>query len=288
MAVQNSGCLLVDIGNQRVKWSLISARSVAGVSNMAELLKCLEINTGVFNLATCQSADQGDRAALLSSRPDRIIASTVAGNSVKRRFEAMCARYFRCAPEYVESPIKTAGLTNGYDEPGQLGVDRWLAGVAAWHLMARESGEGQPNAVIVVDAGTAVTVDLINRRRFEGGVIMPGIARMIEVLGSTIGKIDIDVDHILNMINVDKEDQTLTQSLAPTNTADAVRQGVFKAVCAGVNTTVESYVSKLGPLPLLLTGGDSDLLAPVIKGAVTAVPHLVLAGLAIQSLGALQ
>ena len=69
------------------------------------------------------------------------------------------------------SPVRrdsACGLRNGYRDPAQLGVDRWLAMCAAWQQF--------PGSLCVVDAGTAVTIDVVAADgAHSGGLILPGV-----------------------------------------------------------------------------------------------------------------
>ncbi len=58
------------------------------------------------------------------------------------------------APQFAVSQPQQLGLTNSYSDPFRMGVDRWLAMLAAWHRVA--------GPLIVVDAGTALTVDIVD------------------------------------------------------------------------------------------------------------------------------
>ena len=81
--------------------------------------------------------------------PERVRIATVLGNrGVLAR--AVKAR-FGVDAEFASPSARLAGVRCGYDEPGQLGVDRWLAAVAAWQRVR--------DAVAVVSVGTAATVD---------------------------------------------------------------------------------------------------------------------------------
>ena len=87
-----------------------------------------------------------------AAAPERVRVATVLGNrpaiagAVKRRFGVEA--------EFAATSASLAGVRCGYDEPGQLGVDRWLAAVAAWQRVR--------DAVAVVSVGTAATVDAVD------------------------------------------------------------------------------------------------------------------------------
>lgn len=89
-------------------------------------------------------------------------------------FEEMCRDYFHVAPQIVEPGIKT-GIRIAMDNPREVGADRIVNALAAYHLY------GAP--AIVIDLGTATTFDVISESGdYLGGVIAPGIGIAAEAL----------------------------------------------------------------------------------------------------------
>ena len=156
------------------------------------------------------------------------------------------------------------GLHIDYDDPASLGVDR-LAAAAAAH---RATPDGR--AAVVVDAGTALTVDAIDAEgTFCGGVIAPGLRLGLDALSAGTS--------FLPQIEL-----AATTPLLGKNTADGLRAGALHGSAALVEGLCARMASALdGPVALFLTGGDAPLLQPHLAAAHTCDPDLVLRGLAL-------
>lgn len=96
--------------------------------------------------------------------------ASVAGQALTSRVQASWDALHPDRPmRRLTTPARLDGLYNAYEQPGQLGVDRWLALLGAW-------SQTQGDAVII-DAGSAITLDLMSRSRGHlGGAILPGLA----------------------------------------------------------------------------------------------------------------
>lgn len=156
----------------------------------------------------------------------------------------------------IDLPLKV--LT---DEPSQTGVDRVL-NVAAAH-------EQLGHACVVVDAGTAVTVDLCNDAGdFVGGAIAPGASLMLRALHEHTAKLPL-------------VELAAPQGTFGTNTAEAMRHGVFSAIRGLVKEIVESYAMTLGHWPeVIATGGDAALLFADWELVHAVSPDLIFYGIA--------
>jgi len=156
----------------------------------------------------------------------------------------------------------TAGVRCAYRDPARLGVDRWLALLAARQLCSE--------LCLVIDAGTALTIDLLGRDGVhEGGYIAPGLALMAKALGSNTSGVHVE--------------SPLQDDLSPgVNTAQAVGHGCLAAAVGMVAGVARSREVK----KLLVTGGDAYLLAEHLQywcdgASVCIVENLVLKGLGI-------
>ena len=130
-------------------------------------------------------------------------------------------------------------LINDYEDCKTLGVDRWMAALGAWKLYQRP--------LLIINAGTAITIDLINldqkdKAHFKGGMILPGIAISLGILNNSTNLIDTEIG----------------KSHYPSlNTKDAVTTGVMTSIQGAVNLVCKKLPSSL---PILLTGGDANLI----------------------------
>lgn len=148
------------------------------------------------------------------------------------------------------------------DSPDQTGIDRVLA-VAAAH-------EQMQKACVVVDAGTAITVNCCNDAgEFLGGAIAPGVAMMLDALhNKTAG--------------LPRVEMAVPTGTFGTTTADAITQGVFYGVRGMVKELVERYATELGNWPeIIATGGDAELLFGGWELIHAISPDLALYGIAL-------
>jgi type III pantothenate kinase len=146
-----------------------------------------------------------------------------------------------------------------------LGVDRWVAVIAAHHL-TRE-------ACIVVDIGTAATIDAVTADgQHLGGFIVPGPQLMAASL--LRGTSD-----LLAHATASSSAEPL---LFATDTRDAIDSGCRVALAALADRAVDDLQRRAGSRPVLLfTGGAAPLVVPQVRSPVQLVPDLVLRGLAV-------
>ena len=148
------------------------------------------------------------------------------------------------------------------DREALVGEDRLLNAAAAYDVLKQ--------ACIVVDAGTAITVDFIDGAgTFHGGAIAPGGQLMLDALRQRTGMLP------------------ETEFAAPIepighNTVEAMRTGVFHALRGMVQQLIEQYAEQAGAFPLVIaTGGDGNVLFRDWELVDRVVPELTLQGLAV-------
>ena len=156
------------------------------------------------------------------------------------------------------------------DFPERVGVDRLAAAVAAGAIRQ----PGRP--AIVVDAGSAVTVDLVGSDgAFEGGVIVAGFRMQAEALFGTA-----DLLPLALLAPQDDPPPVLGK-----NTEAAIRSGLFWGAVGAVRELVERLSAELPARPhVFITGGDLARLAPLVGDEAQFIPNMVLAGIAIADL----
>ena len=157
------------------------------------------------------------------------------------------------------------------DEPAKTGIDRLLA---AWAAYNYTYAQNQPNGpIIVIQAGTAVTVDFVNSEGvFCGGAIMPGLGLSLQLLAAGTDQLPWLGNHFVNIL----------PELPGKNTVQAISAGVNAALVGGASHLVQRYrnQSPNGPnVKVVVTGGDGSLLLPHIVKPAEFVEHLVLRGL---------
>lgn len=240
--------LLLDLGNTRVKWALQSNPGEAwlayGAVNWQE------------DVATQLEADWVGLPAV-----DMVAAASVVDIVREAQLAASVARMFGRMPLWLRTPAHACGIVNAYAEPQRLGVDRFLAMVAA-------RAEGCAPCVLA-GIGTALTLDaLAADGRHLGGVIAPGPQLMQQsLLGATA------------QIRLDRPGAIL--DLAD-NTTDAVTSGCWQAVAALIERFSTRVAPRLGGVPtLILGGGDAELIQPLLAQPVRLSQDGVLRGLAV-------
>lgn len=152
--------------------------------------------------------------------------------------------------------------------PDRVGLDRLAAAVAASVIRA-----GKP--AIVVDAGTAITVDLVSAGgAFEGGVILPGFRLTAQALAAGTNQ--------LPLASFTGQDQP--PPVVGKNTDGAIRSGLFWGAVGAVREVIERMSAGLDVQPhVFVTGGDLRHLAPLVSPHSQFVPNMVLSGIAIAS-----
>ncbi len=201
-----------------------------------------------------------DLAAALPEKPDRIVACNVAGDLAMQRIDAL-ARVLLVPLTWFSSSAAACGVRNGYEQPEQLGADRWAALIGARAL--------DPGPAIVVMAGTATTIDALDGEgNFRGGLILPGLKLMHDALARNTARLP---------------EASGRYQLFPTNTDDAIASGAIHATLGAIERLRHALLP-LDSEPLcLLSGGAAGQLAPHIPFPFRPVDNLVLEGLARQA-----
>ncbi len=199
---------------------------------------------------------------------DSIWISCVCKDFAKTAMNRVCRALWGIRPDYIQASAHAAGVNNGYEPPASLGADRWAALVAARHLTGAKP-------TLIIDAGTAVTVDYLDGGgQFAGGVIFPGMATMIESLNARTGRIK----------GVRPPEHENQPRLANTNTRSAVENGVMLSIIAGVDQAVEHHpFAEDENFKIIITGGDAPWIARLSRHKMHAEPNLVLAGILLLS-----
>jgi len=242
--------VLVDVGNTRIKWSVLRADRLGRQ-------KAIE-HAGL-------TGRELERQLFATRGITRVIAASVAGTRLNRLLGAACRRRTGLACEFVASARNAAGLTTRYKEPWRLGVDRFMAVIAAYHL-ARARG------ACVVDLGTAMTIDLVDPLGVHlGGAIIPGPELMMRsVLKNTVG------------IARRARGSPATRGLYAQDTRAAIGQGARYAAAAIIDRAVAEAQRALQRMPLvILTGGAAVQIEPLLQCSYVSVPDLVLRGVAL-------
>lgn len=239
--------LLVDVGNTAVKWRL---QSGAQVIARGELTHDRDW-TGVMRSLT-------DACPL---RPDVAWIASVAGADGDALIAQELQRSWSLVPRFYYSEASSCGVVNGYQEPRRLGVDRWLAAIEGWHSAAGD--------VIIIDCGTAITLDgVTSSGRHLGGYIAPGYELLYRSL--LRGTADLCVSAARPARSVGE------------NTSQAVENGILLMAVGFIREALIELQTLLSDTcVIILTGGGADAIASHLPASlnVEKVPDLVLDGL---------
>lgn len=233
--------LCIDAGNSRVKWGWHDGTRWSGLAAVS-LIEFAAANHDINPFA----ATHAD--------PDRIVISNVAGEGAHQLIVNWTS-IFEAAPLWLTGEAERCGVRSRYDPPGKLGSDRWAALVAAQAL--------QPGGCLVVNAGTATTVDRLSAAgEFLGGLILPGVDLMRFVLHEHTGRLPLQEGNFVR---------------TPRNTVDAIETGCRHAQAGAVE---RMYRVAGAGAQCLVSGGAGPSLIEQLEIPCRYVENLVLEGLA--------
>ncbi len=150
-------------------------------------------------------------------------------------------------------------IGNAYQSPETLGVDRLAAAVAAVEVMGCRD-------CLVVDFGTAITIDLVEDGVYRGGNISPGVRTRFRALHDYTGRLPECVP----------TDEKLEYG---STTRQAIEQGVMQGITYEIEGYIGAFLAKNVKLSIIFTGGDAKFFDKRIKNAIFAKCDLVVCGL---------
>ncbi len=237
--------IYLDVGNTRMKWLTDPQSSAITANTVAQLT---------------------DQWRAVKGEVNRIIACDVRGVEIRASIDKVAEQIFGRRVDWQVSAAQACGVRSVYRQAERLGTDRWAALVAARARYANQ-------ACIVVDAGSAITIDLLDvKGQHRGGVIMPGKGLMHEAIGMT-AQLDAETGSIAGEI-----------SALASQTEQAIRSGIAYSIMGGVQAVIEQQAMEINvnieDLPILITGGDVSIIN-LNQSTTKRVPNLVLEGLQI-------
>lgn len=242
--------LAIDVGNTRLKWAQYASPQ-PGAALLAH---------GAVFLETIDELAERDWKAL--GPPASMLGCLVAGEAIRRRVEEQL-ELWDVEPRWVHSAPEACGVVNGYDHPGRLGVDRWVALIGARHRVLA-TGPARPALVVMV--GTAVTVDAMDASgRFLGGLILPGFGLMLRALEMGTAGLKAPTGEAVDF---------------PTNTSDALMSGGADALAGAIERMHRRLRRRTGAEPaLIMSGGAAVKLGPITNLPFETVDTLIFEGL---------
>ena len=230
--------LVVDIGNTLIKAAVVEHDEVLFMQH-AEHLSAIDIPA-------------------LTLRFPQLKRAIVASTSFPTAEVAMLLR--DRGFDVLEMTFTTpTPIGNAYASPETLGVDRLAAAVAAVEVMGCRD-------CLVVDFGTAITIDLVEDGVYRGGNISPGVRTRFRALHDCTSRLP----------ECSPTDEELEYG---STTRQAIEQGVMQ----GITYEIEGYISHFSAqnvkISLIFTGGDAKYFVKRIKNAIFANCELVICGL---------
>ena len=250
--------LLLDLGNTRLKWALHDGQQFCRQGFVPHA----DSSASQLAEALVSAVESGQPGAVIES----CAVAAVHAEDWHHAIAAAVQQHFGADCWFAEVESEALGVRCAYPEPRRLGVDRWLAVLAAHRHAGGRSG------VLAVDCGSAITIDLVDANgRHEGGQITAGIEMMRRALSSNTQRIP-----------EQERMDGLTRGLAD-NTRDAVAAGTCAAAVGFVQQAIDRVAARQSLGQVLMAGGDAPLLLPELVAPPGVVlehrPLLVLEGL---------
>jgi type III pantothenate kinase len=184
-------------------------------------------------------------------------------SSVVPRLDRLLAAGIRRAchlrPVFLDARTPT-GMALKIDRPVELGADRIADCAGALALF--------PPPLVVIDSGTAITFDLVNRQgEYCGGCILPGIDIALQSLAEKTAKLK-------------KIPFSVPRSPLGTNTADSIRAGIYYGYLGALQYLISCYRRELGrATTVVATGGLAGFFQGQVPGIDAFEPDLIFQGL---------
>ena len=219
MSVNQRMILELDVGNSRIKWRLLAADdlSVTGVGHVSgfdELQQVPELEVTISMARMC----------------------SVRGGDINKELKDWVRS--KHGLDLLQAAViqSCGGVTNQYADVSRLGIDRWLAMLAAY----RRAG----GACMIIDSGTAFTIDVLDAQGLHlGGYIIPGLKLMRSSLESSTS------------IRLSDNYSAYSQSLG-----HSTDEAVFNGTVAVLLATIKKLRESVGAVEIYFAGGDAALL----------------------------
>jgi type III pantothenate kinase len=239
--------LAIDAGNTKTKWAVFDAQNQL-------LLQQASLNSEI------EATDFPPQQFAVTQAMVANVAGAEHLKLIEQKLKQHAIRY-----QIADVQPFACGILNGYQSPKNLGVDRWAAIIAAFHL--------NHQSCLVVNAGTAITVDALvvtpNEAKFLGGTISPGLRLMQLSLRQNTAQLNAEGGNVQSF---------------PVNTDDAIYSGCVHAAVGAIDAQWQ-HLQKLVKIPpkLVLSGGDAAVIAKNLPDYLlkhhNIVDNLVLVGL---------
>jgi type III pantothenate kinase len=147
--------------------------------------------------------------------------------------------------DFIESEKQRFGITNSYEQPKSLGVDRWLTLIGASELYPK-------SGVAIIDAGTATTFDVLDENGVhQGGLILAGVDLMLAQLTTNTSKVKFEISSTTN-IGLGK------------STSECVNNAAWAATITMINSAIKEAEDLHNIQHCILLGGNAERILPFI------------------------
>lgn len=245
--------LLVDAGNSRLKWSILKKGKVSSSEAIV-----YGNDAPIDSLSSLIKTNKKDC--------EYVLLVSVQGEEFIKHARRI-AKGEKVDLINITSQTKLGELKNAYENPQQLGADRFVAMLAGYY----KAGD---KACIIVDCGTAVTIDAIdNTGQHLGGLILPGLQVSSDSLLKGARQLELDPHQRDNI------------QLLANNTSQAILGGSFYGLSGAINeicSKIEKEITDLEgtcDIVKIICGGDAELLLPQLSSEFLIQADLVMEGL---------
>jgi type III pantothenate kinase len=233
--------LLIDIGNTRTKYTFEQQGKLSVIQS--------ERNEDI-NEQWLESIPASVKVIIVASVSEKYLVEVFAEYASQQAIEFL----------NVKSESKRFGVTSSYQNPITLGVDRWLTLLAANLVYSNEN-------ILIVDAGTATTIDLLDHNgKHLGGWILPGIDILFNSLLLNTSKIVATQEHHVD-ISFGK------------STSDGVNNACWAATLGFINQSIIQAKKQVSLDKIILTGGNAEKLSALLSTKHHIVHELVFIGM---------
>jgi type III pantothenate kinase len=244
--------IAVDIGNSTIKLGWFDDDPAAAWPTARQTWSISTLNSSTLQVLEGLPVTRADwLVASVHRGAEQQLAKGVERNRPRDRYRKLVN---------AELPIRSL-----VEQPDRVGTDRLLAAIGANHLRHPD------HPAIVIDAGSAVTVDLVDASgAFRGGVIWPGRAMMTDALAGNTDALPLITSPL----------EECPPPVVGTSTEKAMRAGLFWGNVGAVREFVARMrVDDAANADVFVTGGDAERLARFACPEARRVPDLVLAGI---------
>jgi len=233
--------LMVDIGNSRTKFIYESNSQLTQLKHIANE----DVNTKWLEK--------------VSAKVESIILASVNQNKLTEIF-ATFSQQKKIHFLQVKSESERFGVLSCYQQPNTLGVDRWLTLLAAARLYKNKN-------VLIIDAGTATTADLLDMNaNHVGGWILPGIDTLFSSL-------------LANTTHISATQTAVSTIAFGKNTSDCVNNACWAATIGFIKQAISQVKKSMVLDSILITGGNAEEISKFLAEEHIVVDNLVFLGM---------